>query len=296
MEYRMSISDYSSDWAIKDKNIDERPGPGTKTREEIIQAYGNLEIDGVELFHDYWEDYSTEELKRLCDESGLPVFSYTFFIDLALPASERGGNIDQVKRLLDRTAGLGAKFAMIVPIDFKDDVAVEQQRSWVIEGLRTCAEYSKTVDVTLLIENCDPPGVRQIIGKVRDCHDICREVDSPAFRLIYDSAATLILEEDPIQAVEDAGEYLVHFHAKNSRLVSPGENLARTRDSVSGRTYTGTLLEQGDVSIPDVTRKLLEVGYRGWFQPEYQGMDDPVEACRVNLDYIRNLLKELEKD
>jgi len=81
---QITIADYSSDWALKERRVDPRTGPGLLTREEVTECYGALGIAGIELNHAYWEDFDAARLKQLAANAGLPIVTYVAMVDLAV--------------------------------------------------------------------------------------------------------------------------------------------------------------------------------------------------------------------
>lgn len=289
MSYRFNVTDYDSDWALKERNVDPRETEGYLTREDIVASCGSLGVDEVEVMHAYWEDCSSSHLRKIWADVGLPVFSYIFFVDLAVPADRRQQAVDQTFRLIDRTAELGASRAMIVPATAKPEFSLQEQRSWLIEGLRRCAEYSLNIGVTLLSENCEHPTVRALMGRGSDCAGICKEIDSPGFRLIYDPGCCALTEEDPIEMLHVVRSYIAHVHLKNRRAVSPGEAVQRYLVSDGGQRYTGSLMDRGVVNIREVLSELKMVNYNGPILVEYQGETDPRQAVPACIQYLREL-------
>src|ERR1051325_4906474 len=141
----LTVVDYDFEWALKDHYSVPRSKPGYITREEVIRFYGTLGVQGVELMHAYWEDYSSAELKKLVNDAGLPITCYVFHADLAVPPSERQAGVDRTFSLPGRATELGTFRAMIVPGTAKADVSVEQQTAWMVEGLRPCAERAESM-------------------------------------------------------------------------------------------------------------------------------------------------------
>jgi sugar phosphate isomerase/epimerase len=140
MNTKITMFDYNFDWALRDYNIHPRSTPGTLSREEVVGFCGTLGIDGIEIRHDYWSDCSPSSIRQICGDAGLPIVTYLFDADLALPNVERQSQMDRVFSLIDRTAELGAKRAFFVPALFKSQWTLEEQRGWLIEALRECAE------------------------------------------------------------------------------------------------------------------------------------------------------------
>lgn len=290
MDCRIAALDYSSDWALKERNVEPRSSAGWLSREEVVEFYGTLGLDGIEFLDHYWHDCSPTELKRLAGNAGLPIVSYIFAADLAQPPAERQGSVDRVLSIIDRTAKLDAPLAMIHPHVVKDGVPLDKQRAWLIDGLRQCAEHAAAVGVTLVAENIDDPVMRPLMGRGADCCDICAAVDSPAFRLIYDVSAPLFVDEDPLETLRVMAPYTVHVHVKNNRRLALGEQRQRYRDSDGGTRYTGTVLDGGIVPLTAILAELDDLGYSGYVSVEYQGEQDPRDAMQYNVDWLRQTL------
>lgn len=224
MKNPITLFDYNADWAFKEGYLDPKPISGFMTRDEVIDFYCSQGVDGVEIREDYWGDCTPRYLKSITKDRGLPINSYIFTVDLSMPAVEqRKVAVDRVRYLLDRTAELGAKIAMIFPGEVKAGVEVPQLRDWVIEGLMRCAEHAQKIGITLAFENIDYPPWRPIHGTAEQCVAICEAVNSPALRLICDPCAALFVEQDPVTLLRTMSPYMVHVHLKNSREVMNAE-------------------------------------------------------------------------
>ena len=295
MAKKITLFDYNADWALKDYFTDPKPTSGYLTREEVIEFYGTLGVDGVELTHAYWGDCPIDYVKNLAENAGIPIVSYMFVVDMAWPsATERRKAVDHARSLIDRTAELGASIAMIFPGSWKEGISLEELRQWAVEGLQLCAEQAHSAGITLAMENIDYALWRPLHGSAQQCREICEFVDHPSFRLIYDACASLFLEEHPLDVLKIMAPYLVHVHLKNSRLVLPGEKLDRYRDSIGGRRLTGTVLDGGCVEIPRVLTELENLQYEGGFLVEYQGQNDPRPALKYNVEYLQRQLGILQ--
>jgi hydroxypyruvate isomerase len=291
MPGRITSVDYNSDWALTERYFHAKPAPGYLTREDVIAFYGTLGLAGVELMHSYWEDYPPARLKSLANEAGLPIVSYIFFVDLIAPGVERQGALDTAFALIDRTAELGAPYAMLVAATRPSSAPLSQQRGWLVEGLRACAEHAQGVGVTLLAENIDFPPLRPLMGRGIDCYNLCAEVASPAFRLIYDTAASLFVEEDALETLRVMAPYLAHVHVKNCRPLAPAESSARYLASVSGKLYTGTTPDQGIIHLQPIFDELHRLNYAGYVLLEYQGEEDPRTMLPRSVAYVHSLLE-----
>jgi len=290
---QITIADYSSDWALKERHVDHRTKAGYLTREEVIGSYGSLGIAGIELNHAYWDDYPAPRLKQLAASAGLPIVTYVALVDLAVPAGGCRRALDEMFSLLDRTAALGASRIFLIPSIFKLKFSLPEQRSWLIENLRLAAERAASMGITIMSENIDYPHTRPFMGRGSDCRDICVQVDSPAFRLIYDAAAHLFVNDDASQTFSDMFPYAQHVHLKNFRALGADEQPERFREANDGKRYTGTTLDVGLVAIDGIVAQLARLNYQGFLQIEYQGEDDPRIALKHNVAYLRSLLARL---
>lgn len=292
MRNKITVSDYCSDWVIKDKYVDPKPTLGYLDVKEVIGYYSSLEVDAVELGDTYWCDYDPKDVKRICEDAGFPIYSYNIFSDFALPDEYRKTSVEQVRRLLDRTAALGAGKALIFPLTLKMNIDMDTQRSWLVEGLREGAEYAKSIGIKLCIENWDDPIGRPLMGSISQIIGLYKDVDSEGLALIYDDGATPFVKDDPIAMLREIAPYVEHIHIKNCRKVHPYEKIERSRADDEGQRFTGTLLSEGMIDIPKVLEEVKKIDYSGYISIEYQGMDFPVHALRKNIEYYNELTKE----
>jgi len=265
-----------------------RSKPGWMSREDVLKFYSELKADGVELMHDYWHDCSPSQLRSLTGDLGLPITCYVFFADLAVDDGTRQANVDEGRKLLDRTAEIGTSRAMVVPAVFKPELPLADQGRWMVNGLRALAEHAQSVGINMLAENIDYAPVRPFMGRGKQCSDICAEVDLPAFRLIYDAGCSLAVQEDPIETLHVMAPYLGHVHVKNLRYSTPGEEPERFTKSNTGELLVATSLNKGLVDMDRVLAELERLGYGGPILLEYQG-EDPLTTLPADVAYLRRV-------
>lgn len=292
MDNSISLFDYNADWALKNYNVDPRDSPGYLTREQIIEFYGTIGVEAVEIRDEYWRDCSINYVRKLCADANLPINSYMAFVDLALPSLvERSLAIDQVRSLLDRSAALEASIFMLCPGSTKEGFEISELRKYMIEALAKCATHAESIGIVLAFENIDYPPWRPLHGKGTDCREICDAVNSPALRLICDVCASLFVGENPIDILRIMEPYLVNVHIKNSRPIMPHERVLRYRKTDSGLKLTGTVLDGGLVNVPEVLDELKRINYDGYLLIEYQGESDPRAALKYNVEYLRRQMR-----
>ncbi|MDA0333754.1 MAG: TIM barrel protein [bacterium] len=141
-------------------------------------------------------------------------------------------------------------------------------------GLANCAEglsrvqgYAERRGVTLCMEllnskvdhpeyQCDhtPWGVR-----------LCRMVDSPRVKLLYDIYHMQIMEGDLIRTIDAHHQWIAHYHTAGN----PGR-----RD----------LDDEQEISYPAVMRAIARSGYTGFVGHEYTPRGDAVDSMRATFD------------
>jgi sugar phosphate isomerase/epimerase len=290
MQNQITTIDFNCDWYLKDYNLTPRSTPGDMTREDIISFLGTLKVDAVELMHDYWKDLPAATVRGIAHDAGLSIHCYIFVLDLALPVAQRSQAMDQLKKILDRVSELGAPTGMIIPGLVKENHTLDEQRAWMIDGLRASADLARTHKLTLLAENIDLAAIRPLMGHAADCRTLCEAVDSPAFRLIYDCGATRIINEDPVDALRTMAPYIGHVHLKNNRRLHPSDEVERSLESDHGERFTGCNLDQGEVDLTAVINELSQLDYQGAIALEYQGQEDPRKALPHNVSILRHLI------
>lgn len=101
--------------------------------------------------------------------------------------------------------------------------------------------------------------------------DICREVNSPALRLMADTFHMNIMETDPLASLRAAGPYLGHVHLSDSNRQLPG---------------------LGHLSFRDLFATLDSIGYTGYGAIEAVPPSDPAVATAESLRYLRRAMHE----
>jgi len=104
-----------------------------------------------------------------------------------------------------------------------------------------------------------------IAGNPQVVAELCRNVNSPHFGVIYEPCNLLAIEVDYKQALDTLGDWVVHTHIKDGTWES-GE-------------YQRVHLGDGDVDFVWVVEQLEAAGYEGDYALEYEvGNIEPVET------------------
>ncbi len=89
--------------------------------------------------------------------------------------------------------------------------------------------------------------------------EVCKRVNSPAVKLLYDIYHMQIMEGDLIRTITDNIDYMAHFHTAGN----PGRH---------------NLDDEQEIYYPAVMRAIAETGYDGYVGHELSAKGDPMEA------------------
>ena len=89
--------------------------------------------------------------------------------------------------------------------------------------------------------------------------ELCKRVDSPRFKMLYDIYHMQIMEGDLIATIKKNIKHIGHFHTAG----------------VPGRHE---LDENQEINYPAVMRAIIETGYTGYVAHEYTPMRDPIPS------------------
>ena len=108
----------------------------------------------------------------------------------------------------------------------------------------------------------------------------------------------MVVGDDPVEAVHNLKDYIVHTHAKDGVMVQRTNpeyiyGVTPTPEDVRGATfYRETPLGEGSVGFPAYLAALAEVGYRGFLTIEREAGDDPVKDIGDAAEYLRKVIRE----
>lgn len=134
------------------------------------------------------------------------------------------------------------------------------------EGLRRVAPAAEAAGVTLVLEllnsRVDHPGYQA--DHTAWGVEVCRQVDSPRVRLLYDIYHMQIMEGDLIRTVQAAQPWIAHYHTAGN----PGRH---EPDAAQ------------EIAYPAVWRAIAATGYRGYIAHEFIPRGEALAALRQTL-------------
>jgi len=248
----------------------------TYTPADCIRVAAELGMDGIDWVSTYGED--PRELRKRCDDAGLPVVAHTFFMhrvaeeELAAAAEKN----------LDNAVILGAPMVMLPPVPFARELdAAENRRRWA-ERLHRIAPLAKARGLVMTVENF--PGKNSPVVTAEDFYELQAAV--PELKLTFDNG-NAGSGEDQIASLRRCFKDIVHVHFKDwLRSDAPVENWMEMRD---GSFCAPALIGEGVVDSRATLRELEALGYTGYINIEYEGNDKPADkAVQQALGYLRS--------
>ena len=138
-----------------------------------------------------------------------------------------------------------------------DEEGMDNCRVVLKEAVKIAEEHDVTICMELLNSKVNHPGY--MCDKSSWGFELCRRVNSPRFKMLYDIYHMQIMEGDLIATIRKNIEHIGHFHTAG----------------VPGRHE---LDDNQEIYYPAVMRAIVEAGYKGYVAHEYTPTRDPVES------------------
>lgn len=264
-----------------------------ETRQAIEKA-ASIGAQGLQMYATKGEhapeNMSKEQRRELLDmvkSNGL-VFS-------ALCADMGGGFchpernpvvIEKSKRILDLAKDLETNIVTthigVVPTDKNHPRYAIMQ-----EACNELAEYADSLGAHFAIET--GPEVSIVLK------DFLDSLGSKGVAVNLDPAnLAMVTGDDPVQAVYNLKDYIVHTHAKDGIMIhenNPEVVYGLLKDEVPvGPGYREVALGTGNVPFPEYLKALEDIGYRGFLTIEREVGDDPAADIVMAADFLRNII------
>lgn len=232
---------------------------GDLTPEGFIRGAAEVGLAAVELVdQQYWQ---------LVKELGLDIATFVGHSSLTDGLNKRE-NHDRIEDELLANIELAAANDIPGLITFSgnryEGLSDEEGIDIIAEGLSRVTKTAEEKGVNLCLEllnskvnhpdyQCDSTawGV-----------EVCKRVNSPRAKLLYDIYHMQIMEGDIIRTLQDNIEYIGHFHTAGN----PGRH---------------DLDEEQEINYPPIMRAIAETGYTLYVGHEFIPKGDPIEGLRA---------------
>jgi sugar phosphate isomerase/epimerase len=256
---------------------------------DFIDYASKIPVDGVELLDMYWTDNNKleiEQVKRTLDSLDLKVSAYDVSNNFVKETSEeRDAEVKKVLDGIEVAKMLDTNIVRVFCGDINGDLTFEEGVSWIIEGLKKCAEVAEKAQVYLAIEN---HGL--LAGTSAQVVEILKEVNSPYVKSTFDTGNFLLVHEKPAEAFNQLINEIVHVHFKDFREKIESDPFNGFR-STEGVELIGVIPGDGEVDLAYIIEGLKEINYDGWLSIEYEGFDDAKLANEEAVNRLRNLVE-----
>lgn len=232
-----------------------------------------------EEFKSLLEKHSLE-ISALCGDMG----GYGFQI-----AQDNPERIEKTKHIIDLAVEFGTKVITthigVIPAD-----KTHPRYKVMIDALTECGRYAKERGITLAIET-GPETAATLLQFLKDTDGgVGVNLDPANF--------VMVTGQDPVEAVEMLGEYIVHTHVKDGVMLKRTDPEIIYDHFATGGIealnvadyFLETPLGEGDVDFPKYIEVLKKVGFDGYLTVERETGDNPAADIRLAFDKVASLL------
>ena len=266
-----------------------------------IEQAKQLTVDGLEmytLFFTGMDDATVDQVKKICDDSGLAIPMMCFSPDFTQPdLKKRLEELNKQKKAIDLTRRLGGEFCRTLSGQNRPGLEREKAVRWCVEMIREATAYAESQGIILNIENHYKDGYWQypeFALRSEVFLEIIEQIDSPNFGINFDPSNAIVAGEDPIELLQKIKQRVVTMHASDRYLIGGNiEDLRRMEiDPVYG--YSKNILHgvvgRGLNDYDAIFEILKEVGFDGWISIE-DGMNG-MEELRQSVEFLRIKIKQ----
>ncbi|GIV67930.1 hydroxypyruvate isomerase family protein [Caldilinea sp.] len=232
--------------------------PDPLSPEELLRAAVEIGYDAVELLPEaYWP---------LARQYGLAIASVNGHASIVEGLNRRAHH-PRIVRELEANIAKAEQWRIANLICFSgsrdglhDAAGVEA----TAEGLAQVARRAEDAGVTLVLEvlnsKVDHPDYQA--DHTAFAVEVCRQVNSPAVKVLYDIYHMQIMEGDIIRTIEAHHRWFGHYHT-------------------AGNPGRGELDEQQELNYAAIFRAIAATGYTGYIGHEFIPRKDPLAGLRA---------------
>lgn len=271
----------------------------TMTLFDWIDLAATLDVDGVEMYPGFFENFTTEYLERLrkhLAEKNLAAPMMCASPDFTQPdATAREAELARERQMIDVTAALGGGFCRVLSGQRREEVSRADGVRWTVESIKSLLPYAAERNVVLIMENHYKDGYwlyPEFAQPLDIFIEIIEQINSPWFGVNYDPSNAIIGGEDPLDVLAAVKHRVVSMHASDRYLISGTiEDLKQHAGTVGyARNLKHGVIGQGLNDYDAIFSTLKAQNFDGWISIEdgENGMDD----LRASVDFLRRKMKE----
>lgn len=264
---------------------------------DSIRLAGEMGFDGIQIYATTGEfspavltSARKAEIRALLQEERLTISAlcgdmggYGFQI-----AGDNPERIEKTERIIDLAAEFGVPVVTthigVIPAD-----KAHPRYAVMLDAMRRCGAYAAARGVTLAIET-GPEKASVLRAFIEDTDGgVGVNLDPANF--------VMVTGQDPVEAVELLGGYIVHTHAKDGVMLRQTDPEiiydCFARGGIEALNVADYFLEtplgEGHVDFSRYIEALRRVGYDGYLTIERETGDRPAEDIRKALDVLKSL-------
>jgi sugar phosphate isomerase/epimerase len=266
-----------------------------KTLEDSLRWIADAGVDGVEFSGSFSDDPKTamkraEAMRKQSERLGLKIPSFCVPAELLVPPAEQRKVVERLKTEVDVAAALGVNSMRHDVTRGRNARSFAAVLKSVVPPIRKIADYAQAKGVKTSLENHGfymqaSPRVKNLIDTV--AHE--------NFGLTIDLGNFLCVNENCTDATRRLAKYALMAHAKDFH-VKPKKDMPATGwfATPTNICLRGAIAGHGVLDLPAQLKLLKRAGYDGFLSLEFEGMEEPTQAIRLGLDYLRATLNGLQ--
>lgn len=267
---------------------------------ESIKLAGQLGFSGIQIYAtsgEFSPETLTEstkiEFKKQLKSSGLEISALCgdmggHGFEIAEDNPER---IEKTKRIIDLAEEFDTHVITthigVIPADKSNP-----RYKVMLDALTECGRYAKEKNITLAIET-GPETAATLLQFLEDTDGgVGVNLDPANF--------VMVTGQDPVEAVEMLGKYIVHTHAKDGIMLKRTDPKIIYDHFATGGIealnvadyFIETPLGEGNVDFPNYLNALRKIGYNGYLTVEREAGENPAADIKAAFDKITNFLNK----
>lgn len=260
----------------------------------ICDIAKEMGFDGIEFvpFENFDKSLDPLETARKvrahCEKIELEISAYTVGLELSGENEEEA--LEKLYGYIDVAAELGVKtlrhdVCWALPKErftsYRDAIKLLAPR------IRKATEYAEKKGIRTCTENHG-----YIFQAPERMEELILAVGHKNYGWLCDMGNFLCADEDPAHAVSVAARYAFHVHAKDFLFKSGDTGLCPPEffGTANGNYIRGTVIGHGVVPVRRCVDILKKAGYDGWLSIEFEGMEEPLEAIKAGLEYLKKIV------
>lgn len=266
---------------------------------ESIELAGELGFDGIQIYAttgefspEVLDDAQKDTIKKLLRNNNLEISAlcgdmggYGFQI-----AEDNAERIEKTKKIIDLAYEFDVSVITthigVIPSDKS-----EPRYAVMLDALTKCGEYAADRGVTLAIET-GPETAKTLLQFLKDIkRGVGVNLDPANF--------VMVTGQDPVEAVELLGDYIVHTHVKDGIMLKKTDPKIIYDHFATGGIealnvadyFIETPLGEGKVDFAAYINALRKIGFDGYLTVERETGENPIADIKLAKDTVEELLK-----